>query len=674
MLVRGNRILIAMTVSLSFACTHGNKQKAPVQAARTVAATAEKSISESPRLAEVQLKVDTDLEKQEFVSAEFQKYLSDPQLKETPRGKACNEFMNFVEGQDPVDEMKKFDTYGIVVANEQGQILLEKYYKGMKPETVFRMFSISKLFTVLSFGSLQLEKGTSETARLSSYLSKDIPQDYRLQIPAAYEFREQLSVDHLLTMSSGVPWCEYTSCAGRDALALTYSKGRKDAVGYYFGNALPGTEVVVPGSQYIYSAGNSVIIQAVLRSELREDYLNSPMTRILEKLDEKNYAFERDEKGVYLGGSGLFLTTRAMAKLGMTLLHRGNYGGKSIVSPEYVERMTGDSLQTLKDSKKVELKAWEGPTGMGVWLNSGTGSGGPGFPSFMPDAPENMIYGSGLQGKRLLIFPEDKNDLTDGIVIARTGVENNHSAFWQPLSDKAYRCFRSDKKPVKTPREIAAEKREKLMEPGNQPPVTPNPKVDAFSMFSLVRDLVPLKIAALELCNCAFVSGLIKKKTNGAIDEKATIKNCINYSKPDFSALGKLAPVLDENHVRIEIPKSENQNGKVTVSYFRTGQKMNPGFVTVAENLDRPVAGAIPTCQITREPSGLSFLKDKHFDQLFDLYSSIPAVDRALLLKAINAPAELTLKQKARVKELSEPIIAWFNKQFEAGKAGTGGR
>jgi len=589
----------------------------------------------------------------------------------SPRKESCDNFVNFVEGNhkdaflvetDPATGIEKiiekFDTYGIVVANENGEVIWEKYFKGAKPETIFRMYSVSKLFTVLSFGNLEL---TNELNR-NDFVLKHLQG----AIPSHYNFKEALKIDDLLTMSSGVPWCEYVSCSGRDALALTYSLGRKDVVGYYFNNAKKyPKKVAKPGEEYSYSAGNSSIIQAIMKAQLKDEYLNYPQKRILEKIGENRYAFEADGNNVYLGGSGLFMTTRGLAKLGLILANKGKYGDHQIVSESYVNDMTLDSLKSLKKkTTKKEIKDWEGPTGMGVWLNQGVDDNNQAFPSFMPDAPQNMIYGSGLQGKRLMIFPEDKKETDDGVVVARVGVENNFSAFWEPFSKFAYGCFRKDEK-QKTPREYYEEKRLEMPKAASSSPRTTEARDDAKAIYDLVKYLVPLKISAIELCNCAFVSNFLKEDQSGNIDLENTLKVCKEYSKIDFSVLGPLAPqVVPEN---VEISSSSDLKS-VSFSYFGKNSPWT-GFKTTAHFYQQN-PGLPGTCQITKdnEPTALEkILTDRKFSVLWTIYENMPEKD--LIQKALSQSAKLTSAELQKLKDSTGQFYKWIQERIAEAKS-----
>jgi CubicO group peptidase (beta-lactamase class C family) len=284
-----------------------------------------------------------------YLSEEFKKTISSPARK-----KQCEDFLRFVEGQTPGKvsandntPWSNFNTYGILIAKKDGTVLLEKYYQGTQRKNKFRMYSISKLFSVLSFGNLEKDGFLRRSDLVKHYLADKVEATPGINYP----YWNDLRIDHLLTMSSGIPWCEYVNCAGRDALAMSFKPGRDDTLKYYFQNSIRGASAASPlsrpGDRYTYSAGNAVVLQGILKKTLQESYDSYPFERILKNLDisKDEYSFEQDAQGVFLGGSGMFLTLPAMAKLGLVLLNKGSYestqfGKVQIANSQFVSEMT----------------------------------------------------------------------------------------------------------------------------------------------------------------------------------------------------------------------------------------------------------------------------------------------------------------------------------------------
>ena len=238
----------------------------------------------------------------------------------------------------------------------------------------------------------------------------------------------------------------------------------------------------------------------------------------------------------------MFLNLPSMAKLGMVLMNGGRYGDQQIADPEFIRDMTTKNLDSLRLSKDLQLKAWEGPTGMGLWLNR---DDDPTIPSFMPDVPNNMFYSSGWQGRRLMLFPEAGDD---GFLVARIGGENNHSSYWKPYSRLLYSCL--GRHPELTPNHRGSQGGAVI---ATAAPVLSTPEQAKKAGVSIVKRNIPIQLLAKEICNCAYVSHLAVA-TDSKFDEKATLQRCLNLVRPDFSAVPWIfRPKLTNSRIHFEL-------------------------------------------------------------------------------------------------------------------------
>ncbi|MBP7845541.1 MAG: serine hydrolase [Proteobacteria bacterium] len=491
-----------------------------------------------------------------YTSSEFE-----DKIKRRPQ--ECTEFIDFVEAKlhGPVSEgskvdMSGFNSYGIIIAKKDGTVLFERYFQKANPSTLFKMFSVSKMLSVLSYGAAEQRGLLSRETLLAPYLKNHI-ENAGIQYP----YWNQLKIKHLLTMSSGIPWCEYFNCAARDAVAMSFYPHRQDSLSYFFANSTRAASeiqpLVAPGERYTYSLGGAIVIQSVLKEILKERYENYPFDFILNPLGVKKseFAVERDGQGVFMGGTGFFMNLPTMAKLGITLINNGRYRDTQIASSEFIKDMTQKILPTLKASQDPILKAWEGPTGMGLWLNTDSD---PSIPSFMPDVPNNMFYSSGYQGRRLMIFPEQGDD---GFIVARIGTENNHSYYWEPYSKKMYDCLGNHFD--LTPRSRGTQEG---MIRASEPPKISTGAQNRSSKIDLINRNIPIQLIANEFCNCAFVSKMLAWKSN-EIDQAESVRRCAKFTQPDFTNIPfPLRPSIDAEHVNFQV----TANSKQVTAYLKT--------------------------------------------------------------------------------------------------------
>lgn len=396
----------------------------------------------------------------------------DNKLQQDP---ACNKLIEYAQ--------INMNTSGLVIVHE-GQVKIELYSRLANRNTKSRAWSASKLFSGLMLGSQVQKQGMTLLDKSLSSLgiqraknSKDIYQDW-----------SKVTLRNVWNMSSGLDWCEYTTCKGADAASMTYGKGRSDALNYVLNIPLSHE----PGTYYRYSAGNYILLQAALKSldSSHEDYLNSPYENIFSVLgvSKNEYAFETDGKSLYLGGSGLSLTTRTFSKLGQLILNKGIWEGTQVFPLPFYEEMTRNS-EAIKSSPK-EIQFWEGPSGASIWLNddslNGDGRDRDGIPAFFPTSPWDMIYGGGYLGQYLLIYPSSE------LVVARMGGDKDFYDHASSFSELALKCF------------DPAQVRERPT------PETPRVVPDLGKNITTARfykeGILPAS-RSKELCSCLFVGG-----------------------------------------------------------------------------------------------------------------------------------------------------------------------
>jgi CubicO group peptidase (beta-lactamase class C family) len=387
----------------------------------------------------------------------------------------CRAFLQYAQ-----NEMK---TSGLIVLKD-GEEVLELYGNGADKNTKTKVWSISKFLSGLMLGAKVLKYGMElmDTPLVDLGVERTShPEDIK-----GVQWSD-VHLRHVWNMSSGFHWCEYGNCRAVDAAKIMYGDANADATSYVLAQPLSHQ----PGTYYRYSAGNYLVLQQALKnlSRSNQEYLNSPYNDVLAPLgiSKNEYAFEVDQKGIIMGGSGLSLTTSAFAKLGQLLLNRGVWGDQRIMSEEFFTEMTTNS-EAIKNSP-FAVQNWEGPSGGSIWLNDdssdGSGHDRDGIPSFMPQSPYDMIYAGGNFGQFLLVYP------SSNLVVARMGGDSPHSQHWVPFSNLALECFDPDAL------------REDL--DSGAPKVAPDTGKN-LSLNDIRKEAILYRARVQELCSCLFVS------------------------------------------------------------------------------------------------------------------------------------------------------------------------
>jgi CubicO group peptidase (beta-lactamase class C family) len=145
-----------------------------------------------------------------------------------------------------------------------------------------------------------------------------------------------VSVRNLLTMTSGWAWDIGTDyqrlIASDDWVALTLG--------------LPLAHE--PGSFYAYNTGGSHILSVILAKIIGEDTADYAQRKLFDPLGIARPVWQRSPQDETVGGFGLELTPRDLAKLGYLYLNGGRWDRTRVVPAGYVRAAT--SYQSAGDS------------------------------------------------------------------------------------------------------------------------------------------------------------------------------------------------------------------------------------------------------------------------------------------------------------------------------------
>lgn len=179
--------------------------------------------------------------------------------------------------------------------------------------------------------------------------------------------KKNITVKHLLTMSSGVVFNESGAVSGDE-----WVKG-------YLESSIHGT----PGKSFEYNSMNSYILSAIITEITGETMMDYLKPRLWEPLGITRVFWECCPQGITKGGWGLFLRTEDAAKLGQLYLQKGEWDGRQIIPVEWVEASTTKWMDTPE-----ELEAFG--YGYQVWMDARPGS----------------FNFNGMLGQNVLVYPD----------------------------------------------------------------------------------------------------------------------------------------------------------------------------------------------------------------------------------------------------------------------------
>jgi CubicO group peptidase (beta-lactamase class C family) len=204
-----------------------------------------------------------------------------------------------------------------------GAIVLEKYYPGHDRLEKHTQYSVTKSFTSTLLG-IALDQGKIKGV--------DQPvQDFfpGLVFTNPDPRKDAMTLADLLTMTSGLDWQE--SDASYSAMYQS-----ADWVDWVMGLE----QAAAPGEVFNYCSGCSHVLLKAVGQAVGTDVVDFARENLFEPLGIRDFGWERTRRGDAIGGWGLLLTARDMAKLGYLYLHEGAWDGRQVVSASWVRAAT----------------------------------------------------------------------------------------------------------------------------------------------------------------------------------------------------------------------------------------------------------------------------------------------------------------------------------------------
>jgi CubicO group peptidase (beta-lactamase class C family) len=152
--------------------------------------------------------------------------------------------------------------------------------------------------------------------------------------------KEAMTLEHLLTMTSGMNWVEWHTNPSDPANSFNLMVRSSDWVQYVLDRPMNFD----PGEVFNYNTGGSHLLSAIIQKatgrttlSFAQEYLFNPLNITLGDI-----VWDYDPSGIVSGGTGLYLTPQDMAKIGYLYLMNGTwpFNGKQIVSAEWITNAT----------------------------------------------------------------------------------------------------------------------------------------------------------------------------------------------------------------------------------------------------------------------------------------------------------------------------------------------
>lgn len=198
--------------------------------------------------------------------------------------------------------------------------------------------------------------------------------------------KANMTLKHLLTMTSGLEWDEYT---------YPYGDQRNDVTSLFRGDPtwfiLQKDLMTTPGTAWHYNSGNANVLSDIIRRNFgrsvhyfAEEFLFGP-------LGITDYRWEMLNDNYIFASGGLHLSSRNMAKLGLLYANQGIWNGQQIVSSEWVD----ESIQNYS-TPFGSGNGFSNGYGYQWWLNR----------FLVGTQAHNCFFGVGWGEQYIYVFPD----------------------------------------------------------------------------------------------------------------------------------------------------------------------------------------------------------------------------------------------------------------------------
>jgi CubicO group peptidase (beta-lactamase class C family) len=285
-----------------------------------------------------------------------------------------------------------------VLLVRHGRLTVEEYFAedgtrhGPFIASVFRnrlhhLASVSKSVTSILVGAA-VDGGLIGSVR-------DPLANYLPQYEALFdEAKRSITLEHLLTMSSGLEWSQSRQVA--DHLHMWDTPD----VGEY---VLRKPLVHEPGTHFVYSNGAAVLVGKALENASGMEVGAYAETTLFGPLGIDDYLWTAYPDGSVETDGGLALRPRDLAKIGQLVLNEGEWEGTRIVSEDWIRGSTqGRHRFAAVDGEPLDYGYFwiqtEIPFGRGVVRAFFHGGDGCQFLGVIPDWNMVVVFTAGLYG------------------------------------------------------------------------------------------------------------------------------------------------------------------------------------------------------------------------------------------------------------------------------------
>jgi CubicO group peptidase (beta-lactamase class C family) len=208
----------------------------------------------------------------------------------------------------------------LVVRNSY--VVLEAYNAPYTADDLHTVYSVTKSVTSALFG-IAMDQGyiTGIDQSMADFLT-----DYTIE-----DAKKAITLENLLTMSPGFDWP-----GGMAEPLLADMTFTDNWIQFMLDRPVRGQ----PGQLFVYNSGVSNLLAAIVAEASGHTLSDFAQANLFDPLGIDSANWASDPQGHELGGFGLQLTPRDMAKIGYLYLNGGQWDGEQVISSGWVSAST----------------------------------------------------------------------------------------------------------------------------------------------------------------------------------------------------------------------------------------------------------------------------------------------------------------------------------------------
>ena len=232
----------------------------------------------------------------------------------------------------------------LVIKNDS--IIYERYFNGFNQSSLLPSFSVAKSYVGTLVGvAIDEGKITSTAEPITNYLPELLKRDKRF---------EDITIQHLLDMRSGIKFNEGTYNAKDDAIRLGF---RPNLLKY----ALKLEIEKAPGTYKYQSINTELLALIVERTTGKKisSYLQEKLWQPLGAEYNATWNVDSRKRKQEIAFAGLNATARDFAKLGRLYLQKGKWNGQTLLNPRWVSAV--NNVDSMRVSNFYRNQWWSRP-------------------------------------------------------------------------------------------------------------------------------------------------------------------------------------------------------------------------------------------------------------------------------------------------------------------------